>query len=75
MNNALEIFLSGFKTLHCTESDLLRDFNDIFQATDDGENVTLILLDIFAAFDSVDHAISLSRLRDLGVCGVAHDWF
>lgn len=33
-HNIIEIFQSGFKTLHSTESALLRVFNDIFLATD-----------------------------------------
>lgn len=35
----LEVFQSGFKTLHCKESALLRVFNDIFLATDPGKCV------------------------------------
>lgn len=37
----LEIFQSGFKRLHSTESALLRVFNDVFLATDSGHYVIL----------------------------------
>ena len=55
--SVLEVFQSGFKSLHSTESALLRVFNYIFLATDSGDRVILVLLDLTAAFDTVDHAI------------------
>ena len=61
----LEIFQSGFKRLHSTESALLRVFNDIFLATDAGQCVILVLLDLTAAFDTVDHDILVARKRHL----------
>lgn len=33
-------------------------FNDIFIATDSGDCVILVLLDLTAAFDTVDHEIT-----------------
>ena len=36
-NNILKVFQSGFKSLHSTESALLRVFNYIFSATDCGD--------------------------------------
>ncbi len=75
-HNILEIFQSGFKSLHSTESALLRVFNDIFLATDSGDSVILVLLDLTAAFDTVDHEILISRLDQwVGIRGVALEWF
>lgn len=74
-HNVLEVFQSGFKTLHSTESALLRGFNDILLANDSGEHV-LVLLDLTAAFDSMDHNVLAARLRHLvGICGTALEWF
>uniref|UniRef100_A0A8C9Y8D9 Reverse transcriptase domain-containing protein n=1 Tax=Sander lucioperca TaxID=283035 RepID=A0A8C9Y8D9_SANLU len=74
--NILEIFQSGFKTLHSTESALLRVFNDIFLATDSGLVSILVLLDLSAAFDTIDHTILLQRLEHLvGIKGIALSWF
>lgn len=68
----LEVFQSGFKTLHSTESALLRVFNDILLATDSGECVVLVRLDLTAAFDTVDHEVLISRLEQwVGFRGAA----
>lgn len=75
-HNTLEVFQSSFKTLHSTESAILRVFNDIFLATDSGDCVILVLLDLTAAFDTVDHEILISRLEQwVGIRGIALEWF
>uniref|UniRef100_A0A3B3HT18 Reverse transcriptase domain-containing protein n=1 Tax=Oryzias latipes TaxID=8090 RepID=A0A3B3HT18_ORYLA len=75
-NSILEVFQSGFKPRHSTESALLRVSNDIFLATDAGHHVVLVLLDLAAAFDTVDHQILLSRLESwVGLRGSALEWF
>uniref|UniRef100_A0A3Q3C7D3 Reverse transcriptase domain-containing protein n=1 Tax=Haplochromis burtoni TaxID=8153 RepID=A0A3Q3C7D3_HAPBU len=62
--------------MHSTESALLRIFNDIFLSCDSGESVILILLDLTAAFDTVDHEILISRLEQcVSITGVALKWF
>uniref|UniRef100_A0A3B5PWV6 Reverse transcriptase domain-containing protein n=1 Tax=Xiphophorus maculatus TaxID=8083 RepID=A0A3B5PWV6_XIPMA len=75
-NGILEVFQSGFKTLHSTESALIRVFNDILLACDSGNHVVLILLDLTAAFDTVDHGILISRLHHVvGIGGTVLKWF
>jgi len=55
---------------------LLPIFNDIFLATDSGDCVILVLLDLTAAFDTVDHEILISCLeRWVGIKGIALKWF
>ena len=71
-----ETFQSAFKNFHSTETALVRVQNDILCATDNIESVILLLLDLSAAFDTVDHSILLSRLRDrFRVNGTALAWF
>ena len=50
--------------------------NDLLRAVDDHGEAVLVLLDLSAAFDTVDHQILLKRLSArYGVTGKAHQWF
>ncbi|XP_013871818.1 RNA-directed DNA polymerase from mobile element jockey [Austrofundulus limnaeus] len=74
-HNIMDVFQSGFKSLHSTETALLRVYNDILLACDSGDHVILVLLDLTAAFDTVDHSILLMRLQhQVGISGTALDW-
>lgn len=68
-NDICEVFQSGFKTHHSTESALLRVFNDIYLATDSGNGTVLQLLHLTAVFNTVNHHILISRLE---TCGYQH---
>ena len=71
-----EKFQSSYEELHSSETALLRVNNDILRALDNGQCVVLILLDLSAAFDTIDHGILLERLvRYVGVTGSALQWF
>ena len=51
-------------------------YSDILGAADDGKLSLLILLDLSAAFDSVDHIILLKRLESTdGFDGLTLEWF
>ena len=60
----LEEFQSAYKSHHSTETALVRVQNDILKAVDNNRSVILPLLDLSAAFDTVDHSILLSRLQN-----------
>ena len=48
----------------------------IFLATDSDDCVILVLLDLTAAFNTVDNDILITRLEQwLGIRGVALEWF
>ena len=54
---------SAYRTNHSTKTAVLKVVSDILLALDSGDLAVLVLLDLSAAFDSVDHAILLQRLR------------
>ena len=71
-----ETFQSAYKNFHSTETALVRVQNDILCAIDNNKSVILLLLDLSAAFDTVDYSILLSRFGDrFGVNGTAVAWF
>ena len=76
-NNGLcEVFQSAFRAHHSTETALLRVYNDIAMSIDNQKSVVLVLLDLSAAFDTVDHSLLLARLSTrFGICDQALDWF
>ena len=70
------LFQSAYRPNHSTETALVRVCNDILRAIDQRKITILVLLDLSAAFDTVDHQILLDRLHiRFGVCGVPLDWF
>jgi len=63
-NNILRKSQSGFRAGHSTESVPLKVFNDLLWSLEGGKCAILILLDLSAAFDSVDHHIRQNGLKD-----------
>ena len=72
----LEPFQSAYRKCHSTETALLRVVSDPLQASDCGRVSILSLLDLSAAFDTIDHSILIDRLRTTFSCsGTVLDWF
>ena len=75
-NNLEESLQSAYKRYHSTETALVKVHNDIIHAIDNKCFVILLLLDLSAAFDTVDHNILLSRMsKRFGITGKALQWF
>ena len=71
-----ETFQSAYNNFHSTETALVSVQNDILCAIDNNESVILLLLDLSAAFVTVDQSILISRLHDcFGVNDTATAWF
>ena len=74
-HNLNEPFQSAYRQCHGTETALLKVQNDILRALDNRKGVYLVLLDLSAAFDTIDHDILIDRIRDsVGVCSNALKW-
>jgi hypothetical protein len=72
----LPVLQSGFRAGHSTETATLRVLSDILSAIDRGDFGALVLLDLSAAFDTVDHEILLKRLETTyGFSDAALLWF
>ena len=66
---------SAYRKNHSTETALLKIQNDILLSIYRQEVTLLVLIDISAAFDTIDHAILLETLeKDFGVTGNALKW-
>ena len=68
-NNLLEPFQSAYRQGHSTETALLRVVNDLLLAADSGKVSFLSLLDLSAAFDTLDHSVLLDRISSYGCNG------
>src|SRR5688572_25129091 len=74
-DNLLPTFQSGFRKGHSTETLLVRLLSDIYGAIDRSQVTLLALLDVSAAFDTVDHDILLQHFSiSFGLSGNMLDW-
>ena len=74
--NLLPSKQSAYRSFHSTETAILSVHNDLVRAIDNRHISLLVLLDLSAAFDTVDHNILLSVLEHrFAIHGTALDWF
>jgi exonuclease III len=75
-NNLMHPLQSAYRVGHSTETALVRVVSDLLTAADNSQVSALVLLDLSAAFDTVDHNIMLHRLENyFGLAGTALHWF
>ncbi|KAK3554850.1 hypothetical protein QTP86_000966 [Hemibagrus guttatus] len=74
-NNLHDPNQSGFKAAHSRETALLAVTEKLHAARSAKLSSVLFLLELSAAFDTVNHKTLLSTLSSLGICGTAWEWF
>ena len=65
----------GFRKLHSSYMALMVLTDKLIKSLENGEFVIAVFLDFSKAFDTVDHAILLSKLSHYGIRGSALQWF
>ena len=85
VNNQLKPFLSNFSVLspqqsgfrpnHSTISAVTLVRNHIVTALDNSQHCAAIFIDLSKAFDTVNHALLLEKLHNIGFDNIAHCWF
>src|SRR6218665_2754962 len=71
----LPVHQSAYRKCHSTETALLNVVTDLTEAIDAGDHALLGLLDLSAAFDTVDHDVLAARLsKTYGIHSTALDW-
>lgn len=74
-NELFNKFQSAYRRFHSCETAMTKITNDIFENMDKNVNTFLVLLDLSAAFDLVDHSILLRRLQDhFSIHGTVIEW-
>ena len=71
----LDLFQLGFRPGFGMEAALVTLWDDLCQEKDRGSVTLLILLDLSATFNTIDHGILLDRLSRLVVGGTVLQWF
>ena len=73
-NNIVYSFQSAYRAGHSCETALLRVYNDIVTTVGKGNGSLLVLLDLSAAFDTIDHDNLFYILKNMSDLAVVH-WF
>jgi len=75
-NALMPVRQSAYRLYHSTETAVTKVFDELLQAGDERDVSALCLLDLTAAFDTVDHDLMLLKLeRQFGLRGIVLKWF
>ena len=74
-SNLMEPNQSVYRMSHTTDTTILKVKTDVLGAMGKEEVVGLVLLDLPAPFDTIDHSILLQRLHDrFGIHATSLEW-
>ena len=75
-NELLPEKASAYRKDHSTDTALIKIQLDIFAAMDNQHVTLLVMLDLSAAFDTVNHEMLLNKTASrFGISGIVLDWF
>ena len=73
-NALLQANHHGSRRGHSTATALIQMYDTWVKAVDDGDLAGVIMVDLSAAFDMVDHGILLHKLKLIGLDSQAVEW-
>ena len=73
-NSLFDTRQSAYRKFHSPETLLIYILDDFLNKLDNNSNIQLILLDLSAEFDTIDHSILIKRLEDIGIVGIPLVW-
>ena len=74
VNDLFDPLQSAYRKSHSTETAILKIKADADRMLDEANGVCLVLLDLSAAFDTLDHGIMEKRLESAGLSGIVLTW-
>ena len=74
-NHIVNPYQSAYTKHKSTETAIIHILNHIHLSAASPHGSVVILLDLSAAFDTLEHNILINRLTSIGVSGTALDWF
>ncbi|HBK70179.1 MAG TPA: hypothetical protein DDZ39_00730 [Flavobacteriaceae bacterium] len=74
-NDIICNFQSAYRSNYSTETALIKVMNDVFSSRANNKCVLLVMLDLSAAFDTVNHKLLLEDLKRCGISNGSLSWF
>ena len=73
-NKLIDDYQSAYRVNHSTETTVIHVIDNILRYLDVNKPIQLLLLDLSASFDTLDHSILYNRLTEIGLDEIAPDW-
>ena len=73
-NDLFDVVQNAYRPGHSCKTVFVRIQDNILHSLDNLNTVILVLLDLSAAFDTVDHRLLLDKLHEIGIRDNAHIW-